>query len=1817
MDNKEKKLTGMTAKSYHGNMTENGNEIKKDAPKEPVRDGKVPVENKKEGVRPEGKKDEGVQGKKTGEQPIDWNNTTPKQREEFAKARKALEGEPEGEKQKGIFDIFLDFLKALFGVDDEKAEKMIADSEAMRGVQAYWRIKPQNKWEENDYARVIFMLNADGSKEATAIKDELYKDAEDKGIPKDRIKDKDRAREVIFSKTAELDKEYSGILSKEGKALNDQERKAEMVHRAVVMTALLWREQKDAVVRLGANELEELGEYVESLRLGDKYTEDMNDLRFLQRAVAWVKKNNVRNTTSGGSGQREERKDTNEGSEEADEKTRRRQEKGKDEKSEAKGGDKTGVKEGRKEKGEEAFKKFSSENKKIISEKIKSNDPEYMEHVLKFFEKHNLDPKVRKEAIEAFLRAKEFDEKGGVKQSEDAKKIVSLLREELVKLSIRGGGGQGNERDEKEEVVRQDDKQDNSSDQGGKAGRKDTMGGRGYASANEVDEDKRENEKNEAQDSKTNNGKGKGEKPVSLMNDKELRDFYGEKFEHMAKDVSVLPEILQVNKDMLAELIEIRRSIGELVKSQMNTLVDYSYQLRLEPEKYKELRKDYIELRAREMKIEEHLEEFTRGEKRVLGGEKDYHLYGGNIDQVIDERMKRVEYFIARKPDGKIDWGKLGKDSPLNPDAPNIDEKERNERKKFLKRTVGRYEEFIEDGTLAKQEGLYFQEIQRWVGNILENSVYGYDGKNGALRMPKGVYDRFVKIKDMPAQVYKYKDEKEYADKLLETIRTLREEKFLDYFRNRDERENIKGVSYLNLEGKDVDPHSAEIARGSYGYPSSIEATMLLIAEDRGAEYRTGAVHELIDASGKFHPENFILWIRKETNKLTDWDPWTKIEPMGISFKAGFSSINLYDILFLPQYTQHQEIEMTGDVTGWYDNNKRVSFSVDWGAKKEHPDMDYDTRVNRILIDEPWLAGVEHNNYVRLYDVVARSDPKAYFEAKKEIAQSNNYARSGLWSRRLMLPSHGGHDGKDTENYLKKKKQGKMGEAVNAGQLFYRYYTDFSEKYLEEKEGVIGVREKNMAYEALDIDGASIFLTSIAENALGMADPKAGKEIKKVYGNFILDRIGDIEERYKGQGDEGGKKILIEKCREEVRKLRDEDQDKLKISFDTFEKLTDLQMKIEKVVLRKTEVTEKEKRNFKLEDKKVVVKEEVEKEIKKKMRENIGVFLTDVMEIKIPKMEVKDGEETGKFEHKANGDIAREEIGEAKVFVDRAGRVVTKKEWMEIFKVKKGEEDKQPEGKKTMKQIITDFTNNFVKDENDLGAYKEYIEAMEEVEDVEEEYRQVSSKGDQKKLDKINKELVEKKEKLKSTKEEHDKFSKRGEENSNTSVYDHIFKRRESMGLAMLTKVANIERKKLNYWVGTRPSEDSGRKLVRSALMKAIGATYDLDNDEQLYAHDRIWYPLEYMEVGAFNNTSRVVGGVQMGTNYNRFPDARKNYQGLSTMGGSLETLDEVNLREPTLFERLKMKKRGEGLPNGIPQHSLIEIMKGGDGGIMLPRHLRKFDGNPDEIYESQHNWEHADVIDGLPRLENLRKLIVEEHPELGSFHEIVTINAWGVKKVDHAKARKLFDAYWNDARLAFGSHQIDYNKMIWADGREISVQDYFFGPHTKETQKKMKGYYEKMEAKALKDGKPEDADAYKKMASEIIRNPAMAFVMNMVTSEIHDHMAFDSSYEMWSTQIVEEIAWIMEEKFQQISDEKAGKKGEHKEGHKPPMRPSMMPYELFNILLGVQEGDSMDKYMFWDLFLTLVSGVISGFGEAQKEIEDELTGQPVKQWIG
>jgi hypothetical protein len=560
-----------------------------------------------------------------------------------------------------------------------------------------------------------------------------------------------------------------------------------------------------------------------------------------------------------------------------------------------------------------------------------------------------------------------------------------------------------------------------------------------------------------------------------------------------------------------------------------------------------------------------------------------------------------------------------------------------------------------------------------------------------------------------------------------------------------------------------------------------------------------------------------------------------------------------------------------------------------------------------------------------------------------------------------------------------------------------------------------------------------------------------------------------------------------------------------------------------------------------------VAREDVEKEVKKEMRGNVMDFLKKVMEVEIPgTLEPSEGEED-KIE---KGEKLK--IGEIEVLLDDNGRIVTKKEWEQTGK-KSG-------NKKKIGEIMGEF-GNFA-DDADLKDYEQAV------------------------------------------KENDIKALRR---------YQEIFERNERLGFAMLTKVANISREQLNIFKSSKSNQNS-ELILKEALKKSLATIYGLNEIEGKYAYERVWYLLPQMRITSWNNTSGVGGGIDPGVALVRTMWARNTQMGLGTAAGSKETMKEfVALSPPTLLDSIPVARSGEiakaGEPVGNTILGVLQGNKSGEGSAkMKPRWERNLD-NDSQTYLIKKDAQRAEWMDHLQRGVQLWKVIVEEDPDLGSFHEIVKPDEWGVMKMDRTKARKILDAYWNNCRLVYNSSEIDYDRKIVVDGREVGMREHMFGRDIQTTLGKTEEYYKKL---AEKGGK--DAKAYEKMAKDIKNKPAVAAMMNMVTAGIHEHMIFNSSQEMWSTQNVTEIWWILDKYLH----EKGAIEWGGETGNEPEIKgmPSMIPYGLFNELLGVHEDDSMEWFIFKDLFFAFVSGLGKGAFDAWAELGDEIA--PVtKTYLG
>lgn len=1740
MKNDIEKLTGMASKSYHGNMTENGDKLPEKTPFEKERIDKVTkpqiFESKASGQVKDAQEEAREQKSKiSAEQEAALRNKAEvgerarreeQLRREHADMIKRIMLKHEGsEEEKGILGLLLDILiSALTGIgekiDEEELGKKMEKSEAMQAVRAYMRIRPKNLWKGEDYARVVFMLKPDESREANILK-ETFRD-EVKGETED----------VYSNKLIELDRGGLERLKGGGSKNIDEE----IIDRRTQAHADLREEMK------ASGELSKLS------------TGKINALAIEAGGI------------SGGSGPREKESKGDKNEMPPDVKREKERQE-------------------RLKKGKEAFEKdFSSEDQLKIKAWVESGDPKSFEKAIKIFEKYEGDPRTLKKAAESYLRDYEFNVEHGLKPSENAEKFADLMKDVLFNLDISGGSGPTNARDEIEGEEIHDNKQDNPSDQGKNVEEGKAKSREGANSSTEAEKNK---------EGPTVGGKTREEVYKAVIGTYE--------------NSKELPKILARLDKMYIELESLNKKMDHLIGINGTYMTMYMRDPQTFKKNYDRYQKEYEPIREREIAIQSKIEELSGAERRVLGGERDKELYIGTIDHALEERMNRIEYLIKKRQnpkDGSLDPNREDlRDFPsdindpkvLNPMEPGIADEERVRRglflekvkeKAFLKKMPRVYEQFEKEGILAKKEGQYFKELQRWAGVIIKNV------DEGRLQMPADVYKEFKRIKGVKSNVYEYADKKEFEDIILDTVSELKGEKktekgkylrFLDYFRHDDLRGND---SYLNLEGKGFTPEG-QISPESYGYPSSLEASMLLMAEDREMEeWQTGGKYELVDAEGKFHRKNFLLWMDKMFNIQTDWDPNVKIDfQRGTQFKSGFSYITLADILFLPQYTRHQEYEIRGDASKWYSKSDiekgeggrpegvvglvaaeeqggeqgNGHLERRWGTAKEHPEMPYKVRVDKMLVNA-WKLGIEHNDWVDLNDNKVRWDTGAWVAKNGEIANLNNYTRAGQPFQSVMLPSH---KGDEVEKYFNEDEQGDYGRAVNAGILAHRYLAEFTKYYTKKENGkTIEVNKKdNMFYQALGNDGASIFLKTLAEGAFDQVDETVFEEgqggartkIKEAYKKFILNRVEDIEKdnAYNSlQGEQKGKMdLLIKNFRDEFNGLKGAKLDDLKIGLDRYDKLIKLKLDIESRVMNRGIVNEEDKKSY--DPSKVVAREEIERQIAKLMRENIGEFFKDVKSIEIPHVpEKKSGE-------KEKVDLSRKvKIEELKVYTDANGRIVTEAEWEQMPVNRRGE--------KSVGNIMDEFGENFV----------DYGDKLEKFGKAVREYERAIGEGE-------------------ST------VAAEKEINDLDPKCEEILKLYEALGLAMVTKVANISRNELNRFNTTRPRGGTSTgdiPIMKNAFKKSLASIYGLNEIEEESVYNRVFYPLERLDIASFNNTSGVPGGIEQGSWFNRFMEARNARMDMQEFAGSKATLTQLPaLRLPTALERWRVRYPGEGKP----EHMLIEVLQGGKGREMEKRWKRRLKNNPTAHYEMAGNEEQADFGDGLAKTDVLRKLIVEDREM--EFDKIVYMDNWGVERVHHESAIKIFDAWWNSTRLNFNSHGIDFDAKIAVDGRDPTVMEHLFGKDIRRTHKIMMEYYEEYSNKLDREGKPEDAKAYRELAEDLKTKPAMAAFLDMVTTSIHEHREFGGTYNQWSAQTVAQIWWAMNSFLH-----KRGEIEMHGNEAKTGEKPSMVPYELFNRLRGVHK-DSAEKDVCWDFFLAFVAGFLEGVTGTWVEFKDEL----------
>jgi hypothetical protein len=189
----------------------------------------------------------------------------------------------------------------------------------------------------------------------------------------------------------------------------------------------------------------------------------------------------------------------------------------------------------------------------------------------------------------------------------------------------------------------------------------------------------------------------------------------------------------------------------------------------------------------------------------------------------------------------------------------------------------------------------------------------------------------------------------------------------------------------------------------------SIEDLARLIMDSEADEWREGGAFELIDAEGRFHPENFLAWFRSRIKYYDDQDPDDQINLFNsISIPTLYRSISFSEMLSTPKYFMKKQV-MPGTQES---PNPEI---------RTHQDKDLEDLKYRILY-EVWIFNTNHNNDAGYR--ASMGQEKALKETLPKFHYNNVYTRD---RKRLLsilkLPG--------IEDVAIKNAQGKIQEALN------------------------------------------------------------------------------------------------------------------------------------------------------------------------------------------------------------------------------------------------------------------------------------------------------------------------------------------------------------------------------------------------------------------------------------------------------------------------------------------------------------------------------------------------------------------------------------------------------------------------------------------------------------------------------------------------------------------------------------------------------------------------------------------------------------------
>ncbi len=846
---------------------------------------------------------------------------------------------------------------------------------------------------------------------------------------------------------------------------------------------------------------------------------------------------------------------------------------------------------------------------------------------------------------------------------------------------------------------------------------------------------------------------------------------------------------------LITERVRIEKEIKEnrkkILELQFQEQKDKTDKARMENDMTRESHEEWLKRKeAKEMLLDKKPWE-----------KKDRELFEGNVDEVLRERMMRIEY-LCIKSDAEhkgITFEEAIKDHADTFLAKTArDEHEEQTKSNFMARMGENkiYESLAKSGSLEREIGTYMQELKKWAKIVEKNSQFG----NGDLKITPETYSAIKKILEAKTHLYEYgavsddTAKAEFRKEMLNTTRLLNELDFdKKYFLKRDrDTGRLIGIKY-KAEKEYV---GEDTPRDLYDTCKLIE---MLYPDEH---YGTGQEHELFNEYGEFQLHNFLYYTYERMWEYSDRNSQSQVNLLGdIGLRTRYTEVTFGQLMEIPKYTQVRNFKLSG---GSDKEEAGVGdLDVGWGDYEDHPQLNLEIRdiFKRIV----WQLQVRHNGGVAFLNPNTRADVGESAKVMYELAGKGDEYRNGYLLLTMQRPSS---KEDEVEAYIKHNKQGSLGKAERDANLVLRHMKELSEHYVnKDKNGkIIGVRsvDENYALKALGYDGASSLMLKVAESSMMYSERRVEMQTEfRKYQAYLMDKMRADYETGLTDAKKTELGLLVEKKKAE---LMGGDIYKVSIDFDSSTAINELLMAIETNIMDKSVVRDKEYDRWK-DSGKVISRKAVNEETRRLVRSELKKqFFDKVLDMQIT--------QAGASRGMAIGDIKVKTCN---------GRIVTDEEWENIDK-------SAVKGEMTIRQIFDEF--------GEFGARD-----GDRLKDDELDYASKS-------LD-----LKQRIKKANKAKDAVEVAKLRGLLAKHKANYEALYERNERLGLALLTKVAKVKRSELNYFNSAEPSR-TALTISRDSIVASTSKVYGLSKKEQQVVGEGIHYDQVLNGNALINNTA-------------------------------------------------------------------------------------------------------------------------------------------------------------------------------------------------------------------------------------------------------------------------------------------------------------------------------------------------------------------------